>query len=48
MNTRIPGGRGNEGLESPLRLIERHFPSITQQRNEKNKIVPRRCVICSK
>lgn len=46
IKSRSVGGIGNEN--SPLRLIERHFPSVTDHRNEQNKLVPRRCVVCSK
>ncbi|CAH2002249.1 unnamed protein product [Acanthoscelides obtectus] len=43
---RLVAGRANEDFS--LRLTERHFPSLTEQRNEQNKLVPRRCVVCSK
>lgn len=46
VKTGFVGGRRNE--ESPLRLIERHFLAVTEQRNEQNKLVPRCCVVCSK
>lgn len=41
------GRRPNKG-HSPLRLTERHFPSMYPRKLENKKVIQKRCVVCSK